>query len=260
MPDVLPYIQKWAAGTTAAKATLEVTENIAYGSHKDETLDFYPAGVSLAPVLIFIHGGAWRALGKDQSGYMAPQFVAAGVSVAVLNFGAAPAASLDDLVAQVRRAVGFIRTNAATYGGDPARLFLAGHSSGAHLAAMAMTDNAAPLDVIKGAVFVSGAYDLEPVRLSARNEYLKLDEASARRNSPLHHVRTGSPPALFAWGGRELDEFQRASPVFAEVWEARGAPVERLFMDDNNHFDMADSFAEPAGPLARAMLRMMKVG
>ena len=257
VPDVGAYIKNWAEGTAGAKATLRVHTDIAYGDYADERLDLYRPDQDAAPVLIFLHGGAWRLLSKDESGYLAPVFVEAGAIVAAVNFSNAPAASLDTIAAQVTRAVRFLRENVASYGGDPKRIYLAGHSSGAQLAAVAMQTEA-----VVGAVFVSGAYDLEPIRLSARNEYLHLDEAAASRNSPLlnlqpKNLKSSLPPAIVAWGGRELDEFQRQGEDFADSWEVQGALAERVFMPDANHFDMGDAFADPTSRLTRAMFDMM---
>jgi arylformamidase len=256
VPDVGPYIKRWAAGTAAAKTALRVHGDIAYGDHDDERLDLYGAETGpesdAAPVLIFLHGGAWRMLSKDESGYLAPVFVEAGAMVAAVNFSNAPAESLEVMAAQVTRAVRFLRENVAAYGGDPDRIYLAGHSSGAHLAAMALQT-----ERVAGAVFVSGAYDLAPIRLSARNDYLHLDDAAALRNSPLLNLQSGMPPAIVAWGGRELDEFQRQGGEFAESWEAQGASVDRVFLPDANHFDMGDAFADPTSRLVRAMFDMM---
>lgn len=252
VPDVASYIKGWAARTAAAKADLRFHADTRYGDHADEALDLYRPENDAAPVLIFLHGGAWRLLSKDESGYLAPLFAKADVMTVAVNFSNAPAASLDTMAAQIRRAVAFLRGHVAEFGGDPERIYLAGHSSGAHLAAMAALE-----EPVAGVILVSGVYDLEPVRLSARNEYLHLDDAAAARNSPLHALRPGLPPAIVAWGGGELDEFQRASRDCATAWEAQGAPVEQVFIPENNHFDMGDAFADPSSPLTRSMLRMM---
>src|SRR5262249_45557586 len=161
-------------------ARLGEPESIAYGATAAETFDLYRSGRAPAPVLIFLHGGAWQRLGKRESAFAAETFVRAGAHFAALDFAAVPAVSLADLVDQVPRAVVFVYRNAERLGIARGRIHLIGHSSGGHLAACAMTTDWSALSMpqpIKGGLCVSGIYDLRPVRLSARNEYLRLDDA-----------------------------------------------------------------------------------
>jgi len=139
---------------------------------------------------------------------------------------------------------------------------MCGHSSGAHLAAnIAVTDwpaLGAPHDLIKGLTVASGPYDLEPVRLSARNDYLFLDEDTALALTPQTHLRPGLAPAIIAWGGLELDEFQRQSVSLAEAWESQGMAVQRLFFQDKNHFEMGCEYMDLKSPLFKAVLAQIK--
>ncbi|NQV57656.1 MAG: alpha/beta hydrolase [Rhodospirillales bacterium] len=265
VPDLAPYSQRARAGTDAAKAASKCAEHVIYGDHQDQWLDIYsPDGDQPRPILIYIHGGAWCRQAVGQTGQAAPLYVAEGVVFAAPEFSVAPAATLDEMVRQCREAIAFMYKNAAKFGGDGERLHVFGHSSGAHLAAMtAVTDWAGdfglPADVIKTIALASGPYDLEPVRLSARNDYLFLDADAEVRGSPARHLSPSMPPAVFAWGGGELEEFQRQSQAFADAWESAAGPVVRLEFPGNNHFDMRDEFARP-GRLSDAILRQMGLG
>lgn len=270
VPDAQSYSKSWEKLTDQAKVELQNRCDIAYGDHPDEKLDVYFAAKGAAtmgaPIHICVHGGAWRISDKSEAGFPATVFAPAGAIYIAPNFSLAPEASLDQIVDQVRRAIKFVYENAAAYGGAGDKIFLSGISSGGHLASMAaVTDWSGefdcPPDLIKGVTMVSGPYDLEPVRLSARNSYLHLDESAARRNSAYLFLpnlnKEHIPPALFAWGGGELAEFQRQSQYLADSWEKTGAPSQRIFMENCNHFEMFDEFAKAQNPLVKAMLGQM---
>ena len=261
VPDANDYMARNARDSAAVRADLNCQLNVAYGPSKDETLDIFPASDN-TPVVIYVHGGAWTRWSKDENSYQAPVFVDAGAAFVSVNFALAPQVSLDELVRQNRATVKWVYDHALDFGANPSRLYIAGHSSGAHVVGLlAVTDWAAdwglPADVIKGAIAVSGMYDLEPVRLSSRNTYLHLDDAAVERNSALRNLPDSMPPMIMAYGGREQVEFQRHSREFAETLQARGDDCQLFFYDGNNHFDMAQEVANPASPLTTAAIRMM---
>lgn len=263
VPDVSPYVARWSAGTEAARRELNCRRDVAYGRHAIETLDLYlPPRPGGAPIMVYFHGGAWRRLSKAQSGFAAPPLRSAGACFVVPDFFSAADASLDEMVGQARAAVAWVYENAATFGGNRDRIFVAGHSSGAQLAAMVLADGwradfGLPTDLVKGAILASGPYDLEPVRLSARNDYLRLDEAAARRNSPILHIPKEAPEIFVAWGDGELDEFRRQGAVFAEAWRTAGHECEALELAGHNHFDVSDALADGGGPIVVAARRLM---
>ena len=261
VPDANEYIARNARDSAEVRADLNCQLNIAYGPSKDETLDIFPAG-DKTPVIIYVHGGAWTRWSKDENSYQAPVFVNAGVAFVSVNFALAPQVSLDELVDQNRTTVKWIYDHARDFGGDPNRIYIGGHSSGAHVVGLlAVTNWAAgwhlPSNVIKGAIAVSGMYDLEPVRLSSRNTYLHLDDAAVERNSTLRNLPDKMPPMIIAYGGQEQIEFQRQSREFAETLQARGDDCQLFFYDNNNHFEMAQEFANPTSPLTTAAIQMM---
>ncbi|MAF48046.1 MAG: esterase [Rhodospirillaceae bacterium] len=267
VPDIGPYSGRAQRATEAARAEFHCDERVVYGGDEDQWMEIYrsdaaPGGPE-APVLIYFHGGAWRTTEEGLGGQVAPVFVRAGAVVAAPNFSVAPAASLDAMVRQCREAVAYVYENAAGFGGDAACIHICGHSSGAHLAAMAAVTDwpgefGLPAGIIEGCTLVSGPYDLAPVRLSQRNDYLHLDAEAEQRNSPGRHLGPDTPPAIFAYGGGELDEFQRQSRDLAAAWQAAtGRPAEPLNFAGKNHFDMREEYARPGGPLCNAVLDQM---
>ncbi|MGH6988885.1 MAG: alpha/beta hydrolase, partial [Stellaceae bacterium] len=218
--------------------------HFAYGPTPAEGLDVFRAASDRAPVMIFVHGGAWRGGAAADYAFPAEMFVAAGVHYVALDFAAAPdvGGDLRVMASQVQRAILWLHDNAERFGGEPERLYLAGHSSGAHLAAVALTADwralGAPPDIVKGGVLVSGMYDLHPVRLSSRSRYVAFDDNMVQRLSPIRHVDRLSAPLTVAWGSRESPEFIRQGRDFAAAVNAAAKPVEVLVAEGTNHFEM----------------------
>ena len=161
-------------------------------------LDLYiPEGVVNAPVVVFIHGGYWRALCKEDSVFMAQNFTSLGVAVAALDYSLAPAAHLSLMVDQCRRAAAWLHRQGGALGVDTRRMVVAGSSAGAHLAAMVLASgwqatHGVPDDVARGGVLVSGLYDLQPLRYSYLQPMIQLDDGIVKRNSPAFLMRKSS--------------------------------------------------------------------
>jgi len=254
----------WKADSDAARKRFAFSTH-AYGPHADETLDVFPLAVPApppgAPVHVHIHGGAWRMLGKDDESFLAACFVPAGAVLVVLNFSLLPQVRLPGMVEQVRRSIAWVHANIAAHGGDPARIHVSGHSSGAHLGGvLAVTDWAArglPADVVKSYLLPSGMYDLRPVMLSARSSYVKLSEAEVLELSAILHAERVVAPVTLAWGEGESPEFKRQPRAFAEVLRAAGKPVREVEIAGANHFEIFSQLGSPDTPLARLALQAM---
>jgi arylformamidase len=256
------YIRRYASVSDAVRARLGEPEVIAYGAAATETLDLYRTARAPAPLLIFVHGGAWQRLRKRESAFAAEAFVRAGAHFAALDFAAVPAVSLAHLVDQVRRAVVFVYCNAEQLGIARDRIHVVGHSSGGHLAACAMTTDWAALGLpqpIKGGLCVSGIYDLRPVRLSARNEYLRLDDAGEAALSPQGHVDRLRYALIVAAAEFDAPEFRRQARDFAAAAARAGAAVRDVEAKGFNHFDVIDTLADPQGLLGKLMLEQMEL-
>ena len=165
---------------------------------------------------------------------------------------------------QVRRAVAWVYKNAAGFGGNPNRLYLSGHSSGAHLAGVVLVtdwqkDFGLPSDVVKGGVLMSGMYDLKPVRLSKRSEYVKFTDEMEQALSTQRHLDKLKTPVVVAHGTLESPEFQRQTREFAAAVKAAGKPVQLIVAEGYNHFELPETFGNPYGLLGRAALEQMQL-
>ena len=160
---------------------------LAYGETEIETARHLPDEPAPAPIFVFIHGGAWRNGAAGRSATPAEMFVASGAHYVALDFTSVEAAggNLSTMANQVRRAVAWVYRNAGEFGGDPQRLYVGGHSSGAHLAGGVLTTDWGRIrpagDIIKGGDLLSGMYDLKPVRLSARSPMSSSTMPRSRR-------------------------------------------------------------------------------
>lgn len=257
VPDVGVYLRDYAARTVQAKAHLVCHENLPYGQGPDEIIDIYPASQAAAPVMVFLHGGDWRSLSKDDSGFAAPAFVESGATFVTLDFTLVPQATLPQMGAQVRRGLLWLAENVAAYGCDPHRIHIAGHSSGANLVGQClMTDwkkeFAARADLIKSAVMISGLGDLEPVRLSFRNQNLKLSQAVAAQVSLLKQMPGTHCPLLVAVGEMETDDYRLQSRELSDYWQTHGNNAELMVLPGRHHFDAVIEWADPSGALFKA--------
>lgn len=260
--NAVDVIRRYTENSDKVRKTLGEPAVFSYGQTPAETLDLYRTDAPDAPIHIFIHGGAWRTLSKRDSAFAAENFVRAGAHFIALDFALLPAVTLTEMVAQVRHGVGWVYRNAHQFGGDPARIHISGHSSGGHLAGcVAVTDWPAlglPRDVVKSAICASGMYDLLPVRLSARNDYVRLDAESEQALSPIRHLDHLHGPVFVGYGAGESDEFKRQSRAFAAaLGPLLAAPAAEYA--GLNHFEVADTLADPKGGLGRAALDLMKL-
>jgi len=238
---------------------------VAYGPSEIEKLDIYRTKAANAPVNIFIHGGAWRANRGADYAFLAEPFVKAGAHYVILDFTNVDDAggSLFPMVEQVRRAVAWVYRNAASFGGDPNALYLAGHSSGGHLGGCIVTTDWAaqglPLDILKGAVLGSGMYDLKAVRLSKRSQYVKFTDAMEQELSAQRHLDRLHTPLILTHGTLETPEFQRQTRDFHAAVKAAGKPVELRVGQGYNHFETQETLANPYGLMGRAAFEQMKL-
>src|SRR5207244_2350613 len=133
-PNMDAVLKRYVVNSDGVRARLGAPKTVAYGASAIETLDIYPTARVNAPVLVFVHGGAWRTGKARDSAYAAEAFVRAGAHYVVPDFATVMDVGLDGMVAQVRQAVAWVARNASSFGGDPGRIYVAGHSSGGHLA------------------------------------------------------------------------------------------------------------------------------
>ena len=265
-PNLQQITRRYATNSEAVRSRLGAPRRLAYGPTAIEALDLYAAKDPNAPINVFVHGGAWRAGRAKDYAFPAELFVHAGANFAVLDFVPVQDAGgdLGVMADQVRRAVAWVHRNARSFGGDPERIYVSGHSSGGHLAGVVLTtdwrrDFQLPPDLVKGGLCCSGMFDLKPVRLSSRSAYVKFTDDVEQALSPQRHLANLNAPLVVAHGTLETPEFQRQSRDFAAAVRAAGKPVELLVGEGYNHFEMPETLANPYGLLGRAVLAQMKL-
>ena len=271
VPHFMDIVGRFQAASDAARAALKPRLDLAYGRDARQKLDFFPAARPNAPLFLFIHGGYWQSLDNKPFSFMAAPLAEDGIAFAAATYDLCPAVSMTRLAEQLHEAVVWLHRHAGELGIDSRRIVVGGHSAGGHLAAMlALTDwtrYRLPADAIKGALCVSGLYELEPVRLAYVNEALRLDAAEARALSPIHHLpRAGSPeaahvpPLLLAVGAAELPEFVRPQREFAQACRRQGLRVGAMELAGHNHFSVLEALETRESALMPALRRMIEGG
>ncbi len=260
------YLEQYArlsqAARDAAMRDRACELDLQFGPGQAETLDlFIPPKTERAPLHMFIHGGFWQLLSKNESSFAAAMFQEHGSFFAALNYTLAPEQSLSGIVEETRRSVSWLYQNADRWGFDRDRIYLSGHSAGAHLAMMMLVtdweERSLPKDLVKGVCAVGGVFDLEPVRLSYVNDVVGMDADEAKRNSPVLQDIRNACPIIFAYGDRETDEFKRQTDEYADKLKGADSPVTLREISDRNHFDVILDLADADTWLSRQVLRQM---
>jgi arylformamidase len=191
-PNISQIGQRLASLSNAARARIGEPQRIAYGPTVIEKLDIYRTKRAGAPIFVYIHGGTWRTGSSRRGGFAAEIFLDNGANYVALDFINVLDAGGDlrTMADQVRRGIAWVYKNAESFGGDANKLYVGGHSSGGHLCGVALVTDwqsefRLPADTIKGGLCMSGMYDLKPVRLSARSNYVKFDDAMEDAMSPI---------------------------------------------------------------------------
>lgn len=259
------HLARWADESAKARRDGPCELDIAYGDGAGETLDVFPAPHRDAPVLVFIHGGYWRALDKKDQSFVGPAFARDGACVVIPNYALCPAVTVPHIVLQVARAVAWTWHHIDRFGGDPRRIVVAGHSAGGHLAAMMLSclwpqlDPALPKDVVRSALAVSGLHDLDPIR---RTPFLQTDlRLTPRQVAQASPARLPAPRqgTLYAVAGAdESEEYHRQNRLIQESWGARRVPVCEL-LPGLNHFSILEALVAPNHRLHQLAVDLLRV-
>jgi arylformamidase len=255
-----------AAANARAKARLGASQRFQYGASEIESVDVYRCKNANAPINVYVHGGAWRNGRSADFAVLAEMIVNAGAHSVIVDFN-----NIDDvggnlmtMAQQVRSAVAWVYNNAKEFGGDKDRLYVTGHSSGAHLSGCIVTcdwgkDFGLPKDIVKGATLVSGMYDLKPVRLSKRSKYVNFTDEIEQELSAIRHLDRLNCPIVVAHGTQETPEFQRQARDFAAAVKAAGKPITFIVAEGFNHFEIRETLASPYGLLGHEVLKLMQL-
>ena len=265
-PNARQLIARCHRNSELVRERLGAPKRLAYGPTPIEALDIYSAKTENAPINIFVHGGAWRTEVAAGSASQAEMLVNAGAHLVVLDFNNVieTGGDLMTMANQIRRGVVWVYKNAKSLGGDPERIYISGHSSGGHWVGVLVTtdwqkDFGVPPTMIKGGVAGSGMFDLKPVRLSARSNYIKFTDEAEETLSAQRHLDKLVAPVAVVYGTAETPEFQRQSRDFAAAVQTAGKPASLSVMEGYNHFEGWEQLANPYSLFGRAVLNQMKL-
>lgn len=257
VPEFAQHIERWRQRSTQARQRLACQLDIPFLAGSSLALDVFPAARPNAPVLVFLHGGYWRALDKADFSFVAEPFVAAGAMVVVPNYALCPAVTVDTIALQMAGAMAWVHRHAAQYGGDGTDPVVVGHSAGGHLAAMLLACDGRrvardlPARLTRRAVSISGLYDMAPIAATPSLQAdLRLTPAVIARTSPARFAAPQQAQLHSVVGALESEEFLRHNRLIRERWGAAVVPVcEEI--PGRDHFSVLDELVEPHAALHR---------
>jgi arylformamidase len=266
--DLVPahpeFFRRWAEVSAEAVRTQPRELDVRYGGGPNEHLDIFAAAQPDAPVLVFIHGGYWRALDKRDHSFVAPAFTRGGACVVIPNYALCPAVTIPQITMQLVQALAWTWRNIARHGGDPRRIIVAGHSAGGHLAAMMLAclwpvfGRDLPADLVKGAISISGLHDLDPMMHTPfLQPSLQLTREQVRQASPALLPAPAQGVLYTVTGGDESEEFHRQNRLIREAWGEDRVPVCEA-LPGLNHFSVLDSLLEPGQRLHQLALQLLR--
>lgn len=257
------HVAALRSGTEKARAVTQNILDVPYGEAEEEKLDVYmPISSSPdVPLVIYLHGGYWQFLSKEESGFMAVPLAHNGVVVVAVDYSTAPKGNMDLMVSQVRRSLVAVIQQYSHISG----LYLCGHSAGAHLVAMVLSTDWSEYSVspqIKGAFLVSGIYDLLPILSTYVNEPLKMTEEVALRNSPsqlVSQLKTSSSGCdiVVAVAQNDSPEFRKQSEDYFKSLQDAGLKVTFEDIPDTDHFNIIEQLVDENYYLTQLLLKMM---
>jgi arylformamidase len=263
-PEREEVYRRFAEASERFRATHPHQRNLRYAPGPRCLIDVFPArghASGPSPLLVFIHGGYWRALEKDIFSFVAEPYCARGVTVALLGYDLAPAVTLPEIVAETEAAMRWLAASAASLGIRAEGVVLSGHSAGGHLCGVlaSRTPEALGGMTVAGIVGLSGIYELHPLRRASLNRDVRMSEADCDALSPMGFDRFAARHFLLGVGGLETLGFKQQTQRFAERVRTLGHTAEVLIVPDRTHFDLLDAFADPTTPLYGATLALTGV-
>ncbi len=264
VPQHPAFLERWTSESAKARGEVPCELDLAYGPQPGETLDVFPAPHGHAPVLVFIHGGYWRALDKRDQSFIAPAFTRHGACVVVPNYTLAPAVTVPQITLQMAHALAWTWHHISRYGGDRRRIVVVGHSAGGQLAAMMLNclwqqlDPALPRDVVASALAISALHDLDPImRTPHLQATLQLTPEQVAQASPARLPAPRHGTLYSVAGGEETEEYDRQNRLIQEAWGAGRVPVCEV-LPGLNHFSVLDALAEPSHRLHQLALDLLR--
>ncbi len=252
----------WEEASKATRARLRCDLDLPYGIAASERMDvFYPnlgAGQRSKGIMIFIHGGYWRAMDKSNNSFVADAICAKGYTAVIPNYTLCPENTIEGIIKQMLACCAWVFRNATQLGSRADRITVAGHSAGGHLAAMMLAARFdwwapdLPNNLVKAGLSISGLYDLTPhakapflrhdIRLQSRGQIEKV--------SPVHYAAPRAP-LLTVVGQVEPSGFHEQDAIIAAHWGQRVRRSKPL--QGHDHFTILSALAEPASAMTKRL-------
>jgi arylformamidase len=261
VPDGASFVESYFHRSEAARTRIRSVRDIRYGPLPRQTLDVFPSRSPAAPVVMFWHGGAWRYQSKDHFSYVAEPLVAAGVTAVLVGYDLHPDVTLRQMMVETCEAISWVCRKIAEYGGDPRRIIISGHSAGAQLAGMALAHDFRgddlPRSPVRGALLISGSYDMEPHRHHERYLDMGLDEGLVHEASPAYNPPLDPDiPLVLAAGANETPGYIWQAEAFCLKCRLRGHPARVLLSPGDHHFSVVERLADPEHELTRTLIKL----
>ena len=263
--DFGTFFEFYKSESEIARNELNCVLDLEYGPNARQKLDlFKPLHFTKPwPVLLFFHGGYWKAFDKKDFSFIAKGFVSKGVLVLLVGYPLIPSVGMSELVRQCRESIVWTWRNISSFGGSPEHVYIAGHSAGGHLAGMMMATaweefSELSKDVVKGICGISGIYDLTPISRCYINDVIHLSREDVRKNSPVFLGPKGSSRFLFTVGAQEGNEFIKQSENAARVWQEKGSQGAFLKIPGEHHFSIVTQLNNPNQNLSRSIYRLIE--
>lgn len=211
----------------------EPARSLSFLPGADIGLDVYPVeGAGDAPVVVFFYGGRWQGGERADYAFVGEQLARAGIVTVVADYRLYPEVRFPTFVEDAAAAVSWARDNAERYGGRPDSLFVAGHSAGAHIAALIGSDprylaahGLAPRD-LAGVIGIAGPYDFLPLRADDLVDIFSADPATQAASQPVNHIDGDEPPFLLLHGESDLLVWALNSQRLKARFDAVGGKAE----------------------------------
>lgn len=226
---------------------------------------FMPAGLVDIPVVFFVHGGSWSSGDKSAYSFVGRTFASQGFATVVTNYRLSPAVQHPAHIEDVARAFAWVYKNIARYGGNPEKIFIAGHSAGGHLVALLALDekylqvHALSPRTLKGAIPLSGVYDVTVIPPGTNYDAVFGTDPQVRLDaSPITHVSSNEPPFLVVYAQFEYPTLDAQAWQFSERLILNGNEVQLLEIPGRDHIGLAASIGTPADLTTEAILAFIR--
>jgi len=255
-------IGRYREGSVSARK-IATALDVVYDAESGQTIDIFGGGEESRPVFVFIHGGYWRALSKNESAFMAEMLARHGVATVAVDYRLAPEVTLAEIVREVRAAIAFVHREGRRYGLDPEQIFVGGSSAGGHLTGAVISGGwqaefGVPEDVVKGAMPVSGLFHLAPIAKSFVSEWISLSDEEIQALSPAVNLPASGCPIVVAYASGEPAGFGRQSSAYHQAWTEAGFASVLKEIPERHHFDVVLDLMSDQTDMGRALLDLIE--